>query len=75
MRYKCWRSNSDKTLHVICYDGRFEELPHRIRGLGPWIGSREGDIDRLKRLYRLQLAEQNFAVVYRHPANFAPEQA
>ena len=63
MRYKAWRSNSDKRLFLICHDGAFDELPQPVRAMGPWTGSREGDIDRLKPAYRAMLAEQGFVVV------------
>jgi hypothetical protein len=60
-------------LFVFHHECEFEDLPQRVRSLGPWIGSREGAIDRLKPHYRLALAEQGFAIVYQHPSNFAPE--
>jgi hypothetical protein len=41
--------------------------------MGPWVGSREGDIEGLKPHYRAMLAEQGFAVVHRHPYAFASE--
>jgi hypothetical protein len=55
MRYKCWRSNADKELHVICHEGALDSLPSHIRRLGPWHGSKEGEIERLKPAYRAQL--------------------
>jgi hypothetical protein len=68
MKYKCWRSNSDKSLHLICREGDFESLPQRVRSLGPWTGSREGAIDK-----RLQIAEQGFTIVHQHVGVFSPE--
>jgi hypothetical protein len=67
MRYKIWRSNKDKELHLLCREGSeaFEALPAAIRGLGPWTGSKEGDVDRLRLPYRLMLAEQGFVVIPR----------
>jgi hypothetical protein len=73
LQYAAVRSNADKNLHVIFRAGEFEGLPHRIRCLGPWQGLTGGEIERLKALYRLQLAAQGFAVVYQHLASFAPE--
>lgn len=73
MRYKCWRSIKDQSIHIICGDGEFERLPQQIRHLGPWTGSREGEVDRLKPHYRLMLAEQGFALVHRSPIEFTPE--
>ena len=72
-RYKTVRSGEDRSLHVIYYDGQFETLPYRIRSLGPWQGLSEGDIDRLKLHYRLQLAEQGFCVVHQHLTKFSAE--
>src|SRR5262249_22748498 len=46
-RYKCWRARDNLT-HVIVVDGRFDEVPDRIKGLGPWVGSREGQVEGLK---------------------------
>jgi hypothetical protein len=73
MRYKAWRSHKDHETHLICRDGEFDQLPHQIRQLGPWIGSKEGEIERLKPHYRAMLAGQGFAVVHKHPTEFSPE--
>ena len=73
MRYKVWRSNTDKHLQLICRDGEFDALPARIRHLGPWQGSKDGDIERLKPQYRAQIAEQGFVIVHRHVKDFEPE--
>jgi hypothetical protein len=73
MKYKAWRSNSDKDLHLGCREGGFEDLPQHIRSLGPWSGSREGDIDKLKLHYRLQIMEQGFTIVQRHVLAFSLE--
>ncbi|HEY7551222.1 MAG TPA: hypothetical protein VH913_17115 [Hyphomicrobiaceae bacterium] len=72
-RYKCWRSGSDKDLHLICREGEFDALPDRIRHLGPWVGSKEGEVERLRPHYRALLAEQDFVIVHRHPYEFEPE--
>jgi len=74
-RYKAWRSRSDPDLHVICVEGAeaFEALPNRIRSLGPWTGSREGEISALKFAYRYLLVEQDFAIVHKHVSKFGPE--
>jgi len=73
MRYKAWRSQADKNLNVICRDREFENLPLRIRSLGPWQGGREGDINDLKLQYRLQIEQQGFAIVYQPIGVFSPE--
>jgi hypothetical protein len=73
MRYNAWRSHKDHATHVICRDDEFDNLPRVIKHMGPWVGSREGDIERLKPHYRIMLAEQGFAVVHLHPYEFAPE--
>lgn len=66
MRYKVWRSNKDKSLHLLCGEGAiaFNDLPTAIRQLGPWNGGAEGDVQRLRLVYRLMLTEQGFAVIY-----------
>jgi hypothetical protein len=68
VRYKVWRSNQDKHLHLVCREGgeAFEALPASIRGLGPWQGSREGDIADLRLPLRLLLTEQAFVLVHEH---------
>ena len=73
MRYEAVRSNEDKSLHVIFGDGGFDDLPHRIRQLGPWQGLSGGAIERLKPHYRMLVAEQGFAVIYQKLAAFTAE--
>jgi hypothetical protein len=41
--------------------------------MGPFVDSKEGDVERLKPHYRMMLAEQGFVVVYQHSTKFAPE--
>jgi hypothetical protein len=71
MRYEAVRSNTDKSLHVIFNDGTFEDLPHRVRQLGPWQGLTGGETEMLKPHYRLMLAEQGFVLVYQRLAVFS----
>ena len=68
MRYKVWRCNKDKSLHLLCGEGSgaFNALPAAIRHLGPWTGGAEGQISRLRLPYRVTLAEQGFVVIYEH---------
>jgi len=68
VHYKIWRSNKDKSLHLLCGGGpaAFNVLPAAIRHLGPWTGGAEGDVNRLRLTYRVQLAEQGFVVIYDH---------
>jgi hypothetical protein len=68
MRFKVWRSNKDKSLHLLCADGSeaFEALPVAVRNLGPWTGGGEGEVDRLRLSYRVMLGEQGFAIIYAH---------
>jgi hypothetical protein len=75
MRYKAWRSRSDAELHVICGEGSeaFEALPVRIRNLGPWTGSKEGETKDLRLPYRLLIAEQGFVVVHCHVSKLTLE--
>jgi hypothetical protein len=73
MRFKAWRSNADAGIHLIVHEGgeAFDALPDRIRQLGPWVGSREGDLANLRPHYRA-LQEQGFAIIYRKPSEFTP---
>ena len=68
MRYKVWRSNKDKRLHLLCAEGAeaFEALPVAVRGMGPWTGGPEGAIDRLRLpFHHVMLSHQQcFTVVY-----------
>jgi hypothetical protein len=50
VRFKVWRSNKDKRIHLLCAEGSeaFEALPAAIRNLGPWAGSREGEVSHLR---------------------------
>ena len=66
MRYKVWRSNKDKELHLLFREGpaAFNALPTAIRHLGPWSGSKEGDVDRLRLPLRLLLTEQAFVLLH-----------
>ena len=68
MRYKVYRSNEDKSLHLLCGEGAeaFNALPGAIRHLGPWTGGAEGDVQRLRLPYRSMLTEQGFVVIYVH---------
>ena len=68
MRYKVWRSNKDKELHLLCAEGvdAFEALPTAIRNLGPWTGSKEGEVHQLRLPYRSMLTEHGFTIVYAH---------
>jgi len=72
MHYEVVRSVEDKNVHVIFPEGTFDQLPARIKHLGPWQGLTGGEIEHLKPHYRLQLAEQGFAVIYQHLATFSP---
>jgi hypothetical protein len=75
MRYEINRSGTDNRVHVICREGAFYSLPHQILHLGPWMGSKRGEVDRLPLHHRLTLLEQGFVLVYRHPLEFEPEAA
>jgi hypothetical protein len=70
-RYESVRSGRDKALIVLCYEGRFYELPDQIRHLGPWQGSHKGEVRRLRPANRSMLSQQGFVVVYAYP--FEPE--
>jgi hypothetical protein len=68
VRYKAWRSTKDKALQVVCREGSaaFDALPIVIQHLGPWTGSNEGEIDRLRLPLRLLLVEQGFVILHCH---------
>jgi hypothetical protein len=72
-RYKCWRSHRHRDICVIAYDGAFDRVPPPISHLGPWVGSREGEVERLRPHYRALLAEQGFVVVHGPPGGFTSE--
>ena len=58
MRYKVWRTNKDKSLHLLCREGgeAFAALPSVVRNMG----------DRLRLPCRAILEEQAFVVIYGH---------
>jgi len=66
VRYKLWRSNKDKELHLLCAEGSeaFNALPAAVRHLGSWTGSKEGEVSGLRLAYRVMLAEQGFVLIY-----------
>jgi hypothetical protein len=70
-RYKVWRSGPEPELHVIVYEGA--ELPRGISSLGPWLGSREGEIANMKPHYRAMLEDTGFVVVRRRAVEFKTE--
>src|SRR5262249_43960503 len=71
MRYEVVRSVEDKSVHMLFHEGTFDDLPARIKRMGPWQGLTGGEIEQLKPHYRLQLAEQGFAVIYQHLRDFS----
>ena len=73
MQYQCLRSVNDNHVFVICYDGRFEELPDHVRHQGPWQAMHRGEIDKLKANYRRALARDGYALVTSDLAVFKPE--
>ena len=70
-RYKAWRSGPDAELHVIVYEGA--ELPFGISSLGPWLGSKEGEVANMKPHYRAMLEDTGFVVVRRRAVEFNTE--
>jgi hypothetical protein len=67
-RYKAWRSGPDAELHVIVYEGA--ELPFGISSLGPWLGSKEGEVANMKPHSRAMLEDTGFVVVRRRAVEF-----
>ena len=45
VQYQTLRSVSDNHVFVICYDGRFDELPDHVRQQGPWQAMQRGEIE------------------------------
>ena len=43
MQFQTLRSVTDIHVFVICYDGRFDELPDHVRKQRPWQGMRRGE--------------------------------
>jgi hypothetical protein len=76
-RYKVWRSNKDKELHLLCGEGpaAFNLLPTPVRQLGPWTGGAEGEVDRLRLPLRLLLSEQGFVLLHCHVSKLQLEAA
>jgi hypothetical protein len=77
MRYKAWRSNKDGELFLLCREGAgaFNALPNLVRNLGPWTGSKEGEVDGLRLPYRTLLVEQGFVILYCHVSKLELEAA
>ncbi len=73
VQYQTLRSVSDNHVFVICYDGRFDELPEHVRQQGPWQGMHRGEIEKLKANYRRRLARDGYALVHSELAVFNPE--
>jgi hypothetical protein len=73
VQYQTLRSVSANHVFVICYDGRFDELPDHVRHQGPWQGMHRGEIEKLKANYRRALARDGYALVKCELAVFKPE--
>ena len=72
-RYQALRSIPDERTHLICHIEELGELPGHVRRQGPWQVSGTGDIDRLKREYRLAVARDGSALVRCEVGVFQPE--
>ena len=73
MRYQAMRAVRDKSLHVICYEDKFEQLPDEVRHRGPWQGLKRGNVETLKADYRLALAREGYVIVQQPVGVFSPE--
>ncbi len=75
MQYQTLRSVSDNHVFVICYDGRFDELPDHVRQQGPWqVAGNAPRRDREAQAnYRRALARDGYALVRCELAVFKPE--
>jgi hypothetical protein len=58
---------------VIPYGGAFDRVPTPISHLGPWVGSKDGEVERLRPHYRALLAEQGFVLVKGPAGGFKPK--
>jgi hypothetical protein len=73
LRYQAMTAVRDKSLHVICYEDKFEQLPDEIRHRGPWQGLKRGNVEALKADYRIALARDDYVIVQQSVGVFAPE--
>ena len=73
MQYQTLRSVSDNHVFVICYDGRWEELPDHVRQQGPWEAMDRWEIEKLNANYRRALAREGYVLVTCELAVFKTE--
>ncbi len=73
LRYQAMRAVRDKSLHVICYEDKFEQLPDEVRHHGLWQGLKRGNVEALKADYRLALARDGYVIVQQSVDVYAPE--
>jgi hypothetical protein len=71
-RYQAMRAVLDKSLHVLCYEGKFETLPDDVRHRGPWQLLSRGEIEALRTEYRQALARDGFIIVEQSIGAFSP---
>lgn len=72
MRWTAWRSNRDRSIHLVVPEGAFDDLPLLVRQLGPWHATREGELEQLRPVYRMQIALWGWAVAYAEAKDFHP---
>ncbi len=71
-RYQAMRAVLNKSLHVICCEGKFETLPDEVRHRGPWQVLSRGEIETLRAEYRHALALNGFIIVEQSVGVFSP---
>jgi hypothetical protein len=73
LRYQAMRAVRDKSLHVICYEDKFEQLPDEVRHREPWQGLKRGNVEALKADHRIAFARDDYVIVQQSVGVFAPE--
>lgn len=73
MKWTAWRSNRDRSIHIVVPEGRFDDLPLLVRQLGPWHATKEGEVEALRPVYRAQVRLWGFALAYLEAKDFKPE--
>ena len=72
-RYQAMRAVLNKSLHVICCEGKFETLPDEVRHRGPWQVLSRGEIETLRAEYRHALALNGSSSSSSRSGSFRPQ--
>ena len=63
-RYETTRLTGPEPMTLIFPEGAYDSLPFEVRMLGPWNGCSYGDMASLKPMWRAEIANKGFAIVY-----------